>query len=83
MRVHRHSAPQSASGHRFAMAPLCAALLAAAVLSACSGSSAWRSSSAMTSDRTGAKVAAAAGPGSQATGRAGSYGARRAGAGYG
>ena len=62
MRVHRHSAPRSASSNRFAAAPLYAALLAAAVLSACSSSSAWRSSSAMTSDRAGGKVAAAAGP---------------------
>src|SRR5262245_56777634 len=57
---------QSASGNRYVLAPLCAALLAAAVLSACSGGSAWRSSSAMPGDRTGGKVVAAAGKGSQA-----------------
>ncbi len=66
MRVHSHSVPQSESSKRFTAAPLYAALLAAAVLSACSGGSAWRSSSAMTSDRAGVKTAKAEAPASRA-----------------
>ena len=84
MRVHSHSAPQSESSKRFTAAPLYAALLAAAVLSACSGSSAWRSSSAMTSDRAGGQDCRSGSPvlacsGSAAkTGRAGPRGAQPA-----
>ncbi len=73
MSPHRNSAPRSAFRNRFAMTPVYAALLAAAVLSGCTTGAAWRSSSAMTGDRAPGKVAAAPGHGSQAqTGQASS-----------
>ena len=65
MRFRSHPAPRSGFSTRFAAAPLYGALLAAAVLSACSSGSAWRSSSAMTGDHAKGKVTATAGTGSQ------------------
>ena len=77
MRLHGNSAPRSTFRNRFAMTPVYAALLAAAVLSGCTTGAAWRSSSAMTGDRAPGKVAAAPVHGSQAqTGQASSAGGK-------